>query len=245
MELIKVNNYPAIISPIEAEAQEMGTEVTVNNSISTNNAFIEANTVPCSFSEMKQSHIIPSFAKDGEALISHTDFIEAVMEKTSEVFYGEQILDPVIRLSHEIQGRIPSAKNKPSKELLPHEKTLYYERMMFVIELPTIRGNVDGNELSLTIGGVKSYSEDNLYSRSGTEQHFKLFIGFQNKVCTNLCISTDGLLGNIAIKNLDQLRVYARLLFEQFNHDQLLASLQSISKQGLTEKQFACVRRLN
>ncbi|GAB3422044.1 DUF3871 family protein [Niabella aquatica] len=239
MDLIKVNNYPAVIAPIEAVTQEVNTTDAVSDSICTNNVFIEANTIPCSFSEMKQNHIIPSFAKDGEALISHTDFIEVVMDKAAEVFYEEQILDPVIRLSHEIQGRIPSAKNKPTKELLPHERTLYYERMMFAIEVSTIRDKVAGNELSLTIGGVKSYSEDNLYSRSGAEQHFKLFIGFQNKVCTNLCISTDGLLGNIAIKNLDQLGMYAKLLFEQFNYGLLLTSLQSMGRQELTEKQFA------
>src|SRR5690606_10765697 len=40
--------------------------------------------------------------------------------------------------------------------------------------------------------GVKSYTRDNLYNRKGADQHFKFFIGFQNKVCTNLCIWTDG-----------------------------------------------------
>lgn len=237
MELIKVSKQP---STIDTEA-----EVIPNDDASTNEvqkvqrAFIEANTIPCSFEEMKKSHIIPSFAKDGEALISHTDFIEAVAEEANQVFGGEQINDPVIRLSHEIQGRIPSAKNKPAKELLPHERTLYYERMMFVIEVPSIRGNIGGNDLTLTIGGVKSYSEDNLYGRAGTEQHFKLFIGFENKVCTNMCISTDGLLGNIAIKNLDQLKMYTRLLIEKFNYNFLLTSLNCMENYELSERQFA------
>jgi hypothetical protein len=233
MELIKVNNYPV---PKEVEIPE---SAPLSSSDHENNVFIEANTIPCTFSEMRKNHIIPSFAKDGEALISHTDFIEVVAEKASEIFIGEQINDPIIRLSHEIQGRIPSAKNKPAKELLPHERTLYYERMMFAIEVPTITGNIEGNDLSLTIGGVKSYSEDNLYGRSGTEQHFKLFIGFKNKVCTNLCISTDGLLGSIAIKNIDQLKMYAKLLFEQFNYGLLITSLKGLAQQEISENKFA------
>jgi len=66
--------------------------------------------------------------------------------------------------------------------LLEDEKTLFYERMMFVIEVPSIQAEIGGNKLSLTIGGVKSFTEDNLYQRSGGDQHFKMFIGFQNHV---------------------------------------------------------------
>ena len=237
MELITINrNNPATID-VEADVVEENTSE--NTILKEQRTFIEANTIPCSFEEMKKSHIIPSFAKDGEALISHTDFIEAVTLEANEVFAGQQVTDPVIRLSHEIQGRIPSAKSKPAKDLLPHERTLYYERMMFLIEVPSIRGNIDGNELTLTIGGVKSYSEDNLYGRAGTEQHFKLFVGFENKVCTNMCISTDGLLGNIAIKNIDQLRMYIKLLLEKFNYNFLLTSLGSMVNYELSERQFA------
>lgn len=47
---------------------------------------------------------------------------------------GETILEPTVRLSHPITGRIPEAKDKPARELLEHEKTLFYERMAFLIE---------------------------------------------------------------------------------------------------------------
>lgn len=236
MELIKVINKP---ETIDVEAEVIHNDDLSASFLKEQRTFIEANTIPCSFEQMKKSHIIPSFAKDGEALISHTDFIEVVAEEVADIFNGNQINEPVIRLSHEIQGRIPSAKSKPAKDLLPHEKTLYYERMMFLIEVPSIRGNIGGNELTLTIGGVKSYSEDNLYGRAGTEQHFKLFIGFENKVCTNMCISTDGLLGNIAIKDIDQLKMYAKLLIEKFNYNFLLTSMGCMENYELSEKQFA------
>ncbi len=68
----------------------------------------------------------------------------------------------------------------------------------------------------LTIGGVKSYNLDNLYNKSGADQHFKVFISFQNKVCTNLRISTDGYLGNLKVKNLDQLYKAIVALIQEF-----------------------------
>ena len=234
MELIINNNNKSVIEP-PFELPYFTDE----ESLSTSKAFIESNTIESSLLEIKENHIIPTFAKDNEPLISHADFIEAVYQKAQELYEGQTVLKPNIRLSHSISGRIPSAKNKPAKDLMDHEKTLYYARMMFVIEIPTISGNIDGNELTLVIGGVKNYSDDNLYASSGTEQHFKLFIGFKNLVCTNMCVSSDGLLGSIAVKNLDQLRMYTRMLLESFNHNYLLNSLSSFNNYSLTEQQFA------
>ena len=141
--------------------------------------FIEANTIECHLSEIQQNHIIPVWLKDNEPLISHGEFIETTGNIIADVFSNEHILKPSIRLSHPIKGRIPSAKDKPAHLLSDDERTLFYERMMFVIEIPSIQTEIEGNQLSLTIGGVKSFSEDNLYQRSGSEQHFKIFIGFR------------------------------------------------------------------
>ena len=103
----------------------------------------------------------------------------------STCFRGEQILKPAVRVSHPIKGRIPSAVGKPAKELLEHEKTLYYERMAFVIEIASIGDTVAENGLNLTVGGVRAYNLETLYSRK-TEERFKLFIGSKNFVCFNL-----------------------------------------------------------
>ncbi|HET9746708.1 MAG TPA: DUF3871 family protein [Chitinophagaceae bacterium] len=40
---------------------------------------------------------------------------------------------------------MPSARDKAANNLEEHEKTLYYERMAFVIEIPTIGSEIDGN----------------------------------------------------------------------------------------------------
>jgi hypothetical protein len=61
-----------------------------------------------------------------------------------------------IRVSHMVKGRIPSAIGKAAKDLSEQEKTLYYERMVFVIEIPEISEVINGNKLSLAIGGVRA-----------------------------------------------------------------------------------------
>ncbi len=201
--------------------------------------FINANTITGSLAEVQQQHIIPVFAKDNEPLISHGDFIQATQEITSQVFAGETILRPLIRLSHPIKGRIPEAKDKPANELKEHEKTLYYERMAFVLEIPSITEVVDDNPLSLMVGGVKSYGQDNLYSKKGGDEHFKVFIGFQNKVCTNLCIWTDGFIGDLKVKNLGMLKASIKTLLESYNQNLHIFHLKQLSKYTLTEHQFA------
>src|ERR1700689_957213 len=174
--------------------------------LSTEKPFIEANTSSCSMEEIKNSHIIPVFIKDNEPLISHSDFIETTLQAATNVFSEETILSPSVRLSHPIKGRIPEARNKPAHELAEYEKTIYYERMIFVIEIPSIQAVIDGTKLSLTIGGVKSYNSDNLYSKKGSDEHFKIFIGFKNQVCTNLCVWSDGSVGNLIVRNIGKLQ---------------------------------------
>jgi Domain of unknown function, B. Theta Gene description (DUF3871) len=206
---------------------------------STDRPFIQANTIESSLAELRDKHIIPVFIKDNEPLISHSDFIHLTGEIASEVFSGESILQPAVRLSHAVKGRIPEAKDKPAQQLAEHEKTLYYERMAFIIEIPTIHDTVDGHPLSLTIGGVKAYSQDNLAGRKGSDEHFKVFIGFQNRVCTNLCVSTDGFMSDLKVRNIGQLKACIRSLFEGFNASFALHGLRGFSDHAIREDQFA------
>jgi hypothetical protein len=213
-------------------------EQEVNNK-NKRSSFIEANTIELSLEEMKSRHIIPVFVKDNETLISHDEFIDATSTITADIFHGERILKPSIRVSHPIKGRVPEAKDKPANQLFEWEKTLYFERMMFVVEVPSIQANIGGNTLSLTIGGVKAYNQDNLYSRSQSEQHFKIFIGFQNKVCTNLCVWSDGLLSDVKVHNLSTLKIAIRDLLENYNHSFHLHQMEALTQYSITEQQFA------
>ena len=201
--------------------------------------FIEANTIPSTFREIQRDHIIPVFVKDNDPLISQADFINATSQVANEIFSSERILEPSVRLSHPIKGRIPEAKDKAALELQDWEKTLYYERMMFAIEIPSIQETIDGNNLSLTIGGVRAYSQDNLYGKKGTDQHFKVFIGFQNRVCTNLCVWTDGFMGDLRVKTVGQLQGAIKTLLESYNQNYHLQNLRMLCEYSLKEKQFA------
>jgi hypothetical protein len=134
---------------------------------------------------------------------------------------------------------VPEAKHKSANDLLPWETTLYYERMMFAIEIPSIQETIEGNTLSLTVGGVKSYNIDNLYSRSQSEQHFKMFIGFQNKVCCNMCVWTDGYSDDVGVKELDSLQFYVHRLLERYRDSMHLDAMRALERHTLTEQQFA------
>ncbi len=157
-------NAKQVDTSVEVQVQDTTIE-TESSIVSDSKAFITANTVESTLEEIKRGHVIPVFVKDNEPVISHADFIESAMEVTRDIFHGETILKPSIRLSHEIKGRIPEAKHKPAKELLEHERTLYYERMAFLIEVPSVRDKVGENPVSLPIGRVKAYNLDNLYTR--------------------------------------------------------------------------------
>jgi len=126
------------------------------------NHFIEANTQEVTLQHLQQDCIIPSFASMEETISHQFDM-------------------PEIRISHPINGRIPSALGKKASELTDEEKTLFYQRMCFCFEIPSIVHDEYGNRLALSIGGVRTYNEINLYSKKSVER-FKIFIGFRNRV---------------------------------------------------------------
>jgi len=200
--------------------------------------FIEANTTQVDLDHLKSECIIPVFAKDNESTISHYEFIESTKEVVEEILAYKGVLKPEIRVSHQIKGRIPSAVAKPAKELLEHEKTLYYERMAFVIEIPEISEIINGNQLSLSIGGVRSYNQENLFSKKSIEK-FKVFIGFQNTVCTNLCISTDGLKQDIRVSSVLELKAKIYELINSYDKKKHLEQLKEMDNFSITETQFA------
>lgn len=202
-------------------------------------SFIEANTIPITLQEIEQKCIIPVFSKDNETTISQLDFVQATYDTASEYFTGATLLEAQIRVSHPIKGRVPEARNKLATQLEEHERTLYYERMAFTIEIPEITREIMGNRLNLVIGGVKSYNEDNLFNKKGSAETFHLFIGFQNKVCLNLCISTDGLKDFIKVTSLQALKSHIYQLISKYDAMANLVELEEFTKRSITEHQFA------
>lgn len=255
MELISVNNKPvlqAANTPI-LEHTNSGDEILPNDfelteaeeiiqpiglEDNSNEHFLSSNTEVINLEDLRNRCIIPVFSRDNESTINHTEFINAVAEIGANFFSGERMIRPAIRVSHPVKGRIPEAMGKAVGQLKEHEKTLYYERMAFVIEFPNIAETINGNRLSLTIGGVRAYNMENLYGRK-IEEHFKVFIGFKNRVCTNLCVSTDGLKKEIRIKSLTDLGYEVYQLLSGFKIERQLRELHQLGDYFLTEKQSA------
>ncbi len=211
----------------------------INEDEQLDSPFIEANTQEANLEELSNEHIIPVFTTDNEPLISQAEFIERAIGISHHVFEGEAVQKPSVRISHPVKGRIPSAKGKPADQLEEHEKTLYYQRMAFVIEIPSITEQIKGNDLALTIGGVKAYNLDNLNSRKGSPEHFKIFIGFVNKVCTNLCIWTDGFSAEVQVTSGRELEGKMYDLVSSFTYSNQANMLSRFQDYELTEHQFA------
>jgi hypothetical protein len=156
-------------------------------------------------------------------------------------FKGEDILSPSIRVSHPIKGRTPEARYKPASQLEDHERTIYYERAMFVFEIPSIQRTIDGQTLSLTIGGVKCYGDDKLNNKKGSAEHFKIFIGFSVKVCSNLCVWSDGAQVKLVVRSQGELMDAIMNMISLYNPEQHLRAMQRFTEHNLTEAQFAQV----
>ena len=109
---------------------------------------------------------------------------------------------------------------------------------MFCIEIPTIYETVEGNKLTLSVGGVRAYNHMNLYSKKTVEK-FKVFVGFKNMVCCNLCVYTDGYLSNLEVSNTCDLYRSVLEMFHAYNPAKHIHLMQMLGNSYLTEHQFA------
>lgn len=199
---------------------------------------IEANTIDVKLQHLKSDCTIPVFAKDNERTISHQEFIESAMEAIEAVFGRNTYLQPEIRVSHTIKGRTPDAIHKSANELMDHEKTIYYERMAFAIELQGFTKDIGGNELCLTIGGVRAYNQENLYNKKSLE-HFKFFIGFKNMVCCNMCVSSDGFVDDLRVGTVYDLKNRMIQIIRNYKMEEHIDAMDRLTHLSINEQQFA------
>ena len=168
-------------------------------------------------------------------------FIEANTQEVTLNHLKNDCITPVfskdIRASHIIKGRIPEAIHKPANQLLESDKTIYYERAAFSIDIPTIYETVGGNKLNLSIVGVRAYNQMNLYSKKVPEL-FRLAIGFKNQVCCNMCIFTDGYKDDLRVSNTTELYRAALELFSNYNPARHIYLMQQLGNTSMSEHQF-------
>ena len=202
--------------------------------------FIEANTTEVTLQHLREDCVTPVFAKDNELTINHAQFVETIQDAARDFFRGEIVEDANIRVSHIIKGRIPEALHKKTSELLESDKTQYYERCAFSIDIPSVYQDVCGNRLNLSIVGVRAYNHENLYTKK-TPELFRLAIGFKNLACCNMCIFTDGYKDCLRVSSVHELYRAALELFNNFNPAKQIHLLQNLGTTTLTEHQFCLI----
>ena len=210
-------------SVINIDAEEIEDAVVLDDIDPDNHPnFIESNTSAVTLEELTEKCIVPTFA-DNTLTISHTAFIKSVIEAGKTIF-GE--LTPVeIRVSHQINGRIPSALHKKTSELRDNEKTIYYQRMAFVCHVAGLTRFINGQPVHLCIGGVRAYNEDKLFGRE-SPMKFKIFVGWQ--------------VGNFDALTVSDIKERALQLFSGFDphKDENLRTLEALGNTRITEEQF-------
>ena len=200
--------------------------------------FLEANTNAITLEELAEQCVVPTWANQ-ELTISHQDFISTVRDAACNVFAGETINTPDIRVSHIVRGRIPSALGKRSSELLESEKTQFYQRLAFAFTIPSLHECIDGQRLELCIGGVRNYSDLNLYRANRGMEKFTIFIGWRVNVCSNQVLTGDGVRLAIEVMSLHDLYRAVVDMFDSFNFEKDIQLLQTLTQTRLTETQFA------
>ena len=200
--------------------------------------FLEANTNAITIEELTEQCVVPTWANQ-ELTISHQDFISTVHDAACNVFAGETINNPEIRVSHIVRGRIPSALNKRSSELLESEKTQFYQRLAFAFTIPSLHECINGQRLELCVGGVRNYSDLNLYRANRGMEKFTVFIGWRVNVCSNQVLTGEGVKLSFEVMSLHDLYKAVLDLFYNFNLDNDIQLLQSLTQTRLSETQFA------
>ena len=111
--------------------------------------------------------------------------------------------------------------------------------MAFVCHVEALSRYVNGQLVHLCIGGVRAYNEDKLYGRQ-TTMKFKIFVGWQVRVCSNLCLTCDGFTGNIDCLTTSDIREKALELFSGFDpvKDEELKTLSALGNTSISEELF-------
>lgn len=200
--------------------------------------FIEGPSNEISMEELTFKNIIPTFS-DNSLTISHQKFIETTRKAAEVIFGAGNVTTAETRCSHPIIGRIPSAQHKKASELLEEEKTIFYQRLAWIAQVCNFTSSISGQSVSLTIGGTRSYHEDKLYARQNP-QHFRLFIGYRVRVCSNMMLTCDGISENLLCMTEADIFQNAFNLFQRFNEvkESTLYNLEALNNVWLTQEQF-------
>lgn len=199
--------------------------------------FIEGPSHEISMEELTYRNIIPTFS-DNSLTISHQKFIETT-RKAAEVIFGQgNVTQAETRCSHPIIGRLPSAQHLKASELRDDQKTIFFQRLAWIAQICNFTSSINGQSVSLTIGGTRSYHEDKLYARQNP-QHFRIFIGFRVRVCSNMMLTCDGVSENLLCMTEADIFQHALQLFQRFNEvkEATLYNLEALNNTWISQAQ--------
>ena len=212
--------------------------IIIEDEVISNVNFLEANTNPITLIDLETTCVVPTWGNQ-ELTISHQDFIKTVHEAAKDFYQGEHITEPQIRVSHVVRGRTPNALGKRASELLACEKTQFYQRLAFAFTIPSIHETINGQRMELCIGGVRNYSDLNLYRATKGTEKFSIFVGWRVNICSNQILTGDGVKLNMEVMTLNELYKNCLELFNSFIPARDIHLMQQLSNSALTETQFA------
>ena len=217
-----INNTNGASAPIPAEIESSNQQERT--------PFILGNTQEIGFEELADM-LTPVFSRDNVETISHTEGISTILDAVSTFYDGEEINSPVIRVSHELKLRNRFGMGKLVENLRPEDSDSYYQRMMAMIEIPSITQMINGCQCNLQVCLVRNYADCNLLGNSSQKQSWKLCVGFLNCVSINmLCRIYDGCNFNIKVTNTADLYKYCIELFQSYNYKQHLEEMQNLKE---------------
>ena len=219
----------------DAEVVEPIAEVnTKQSSVS----FLDANTNAITLEELSNSCVVPTWGNQ-ELTISHQDFISCVHNAASDFYKGETLNLPEIRVSHIVRGRTPDALGKKASELLESEKTQFYQRLAFAFTIPTIYETLNGQKLELCVGGVRNYSDLNLYRQTRGTEKFSIFVGWRVHICSNQILTGEGTKLSFEVMDVKDIYKNTMELLYSFIPAKDIHLMQTLSNTYLSETQFA------
>lgn len=222
------NNYSGIDEALVVETEE-----------TTRSPFIIGNTSEVEMDDLSEM-LTPVFSRDNVETISHTEGITTVADAISTFFDREQINAPIVRVSHEMKLRNRFGAGKMVQNLKPEETDSYFQRMMAMIQIPSISSNINGSPCHLQVCIVHNYADINLLGNSSQYQSWKLCIGFLNTICTNgLIRSQDGCNFNIKVTNTADLYKHAMELFQQYDYKQHVDEMKRLNDTTIDVSTFA------
>ena len=111
--------------------------------------------------------------------------------------------------------------------------------MAFVCHVLNLTRTINGQNVNLCIGGVRAYNEDKLYSRK-SPMKFKVFVGWQVRVCSNLMLTCDGNSGTIECMTEADIMQKTLELYNGFEPmmDETLQRLENLHDTSISEELF-------